>query len=219
MKRSKSAKLSRSKIVAGQETMERMGSEDSRVRFYLMERLSTARNVAWDPWPVKRFRQTEVSRAAKELVDLRNVSSLNHSIDKIVLLPASGNVPGIQGGTANMNMYSLRSPGLLPRRIHLWKIPGGKVMTRVGIESKPFVEFLKGLGVTDSRDSAKHLYFWKALSVSEKNPEQLVFPKSFEDKINIPEKFQSEMYQRWRAITVFPFLALPAEVPLSGLSI
>ncbi len=212
MRLSQEAKSSRFETAAGQNTA---GPGNAPSKFYLIERPSSARNVAWDPWPVKNFRENALFKAAKGLINSRNKSSFDNSIDKIVLLPASGNVAGIQGGTRNMDLYSLRSPSILPRRIHLWRTPGGKIMVWTGVDSQTLVKYLKGLDAPSTWGSIRYLHFWKSLSTSEQNAKRLILPESMKNAIGFSEQFQDEMYRRWRAVTIFPFLDLPAEVQVA----
>ena len=209
MKRPKETRSSLLKRVVCQSTVD---LEDTCARFYLLEKPSIGRKVAWNPWPVKKFRENTLFKEAKRLVDLRNTSSFDNSIDKIILLPASGSAAGVHEGTGNMGLYSVRSPSILPRRIHLWKSPGGKIMVRASVESKPLVAFLKDLDTKKSWGSVKHLRFWKSLSVSENNSKQLILPESMEDDNEASENFKDQMYQRWRAVVVFPMMELPAEL-------
>ena len=218
MERSKGIESVRRRGAASQEKINPKGEEDQRARFYLMKKLPEARKILWDPWPVKKFRGTEVFKAAQRLIDSRNTLSLDHCIDRVVLLPASGHVIGIQGGTGTTDLYSLRSPSMLPRKVHLWQTRGGKVMIHVGIVSKTLAGYLEDLGATDPRDPAKSLNFWKSLCVSETDPKQLVIPGTLGEISNVLEEFQDEMHRIWQAFTVFPFLALPAEVSFSSLS-
>lgn len=189
-----------------------VGSEDVWSKFYLIERSSLGRQVAWDPWPVKNFRENDLFKATKHVIDVRNALSLGNSLNKIVLLPASGSVAGIIGGTGNMELYSLRSPSILPRRIHFWRTPGGKIMVWKGAESKTLTEYLKGFDAPSKLGSGKYLHFWKSLSASEEIPKQIIIPESMKREIDVPKQFQEELYLRWRVATIFPFLNLPAEV-------
>ncbi len=209
MKRPKETRSSLLKKVACKSTVD---LEDTRSRFYLLEKPSQGRKVAWDPWPVKKSRENALFKEAKRLIDLRNTSSFDNSIDKIILLPASGSVAGVPGGTGNMDLYSVRSPSILPRRIHLWKTAGGKVMVRTRVESKSLVGFLEGLDAKKSWGSVKHLHFWKSLSVNKNNSKQLILPERMKDENDVSEHFQDQMYRRWRAVVIFPIMELPAEL-------
>lgn len=213
MRRSQGAKSNRlEKPAAVQNTM---GSEDAWSRFYLIEKPSLARKVVWDPWPVRTFRENALFRAAKRLIDLRNTLSFDNSLNRIVLLPASGSFAGIMGGTGDMDLYSLRSPSILPRRIHFWRTPGGKIMVWTGAESRTLTEYLKCLDAPSTVGSVKYLHFWKSLSPSEKIPKQIIIPEGMKKERNVSKQFQDELYLRWRATTIFPFLDLPAEVPVA----
>ena len=209
IRRPDGAKSGRLKKSAGQSIV---GPEDGWSRFYLIKRPLFARKVTWDPWPVQKFNESALFKAAKGLIGSRNTASLDNSIDKIVLLPASGSIPGVHGGTGNLDLYSLRSPSMLPRRIHLWMTRGGKIMVRTGVESKTLVELLKGHDATNAWGSVKHLRFWKTLSLSANLPKQLMLPESLKNEFVGSETYRSQIYRRWRAITIFPFLELPAEV-------
>ncbi len=210
MRRPQGAKSSRlEKQAAVQNTV---GSEDAWSKFYLIERPSLGHKVIWDPWPVKNFRENALFKATKHVIDVRNTLSFDNSLNKIVLLPASGSVAGIMGGTGNMDLYSLRSPSILPRRIHFWRTPGGKIMVWMGAESKTLTEYLKVLDAPSKLGPVKYLHFWKSLSASEKTPKQIIIPESMKGEMDVSKQFQEELYLRWRAATIFPFLDLPAEV-------
>lgn len=60
--------------------------------------------VAWDPWPVNNFSADATFKAAKWWIDQRNLQCVNICHDKIVLLPASGNTVGLQGGCKEMSL-------------------------------------------------------------------------------------------------------------------
>ncbi|KAL2047756.1 hypothetical protein ABVK25_011368 [Lepraria finkii] len=75
--------------------------------------------LVWDPWPVRNVQKDAILEAAKKIVRQQNSKCINICTDKIVLLPASGNIPGVQSGSLETPLYSIRSPEFLPVRIHL----------------------------------------------------------------------------------------------------
>ena len=80
--------------------------------------------LVWDPWPVTEVQKDAMFDAAMKLVQQRNSQCVDIYADKIELLPASGNVLGVQGGSQELSLYSLRSPDTMPVRFHLWHIVG-----------------------------------------------------------------------------------------------
>ena len=80
--------------------------------------------LVWDPWPVTIVHKDALFDAALKLVRQRNSHCVNICMDKIVLLPASGNLLGVQGGSREFPLYSLRSPDMPPVKFHLWHVAG-----------------------------------------------------------------------------------------------
>lgn len=177
--------------------------------------------MVWDPWPVTKFgcRKDTILKAARVLVRARNTELINICSNEIVLLPASGGVPGVQGGSRERPLYSLRPPKLEPFKIHLWQIPAvrtwnrttwswdvtpGKIMVRRGQKSEPLTQFLKAVGV--AKDDAKmsdlcnHFRCWRSLKTSN------------EWLNKFPRHLRGVVYQRWWSFNGFRFLQLPPEL-------
>ena len=207
MSRSLETKSSRLKREANQSVVK---TWDPFPQFYLIEKRSLAHTAVWDPWPVYKFRGNALFKEATRYIELRNSLSLDNTIDGMELLPAYSTIRGVHGGGGGMDLYSLRSPSMLPRRFHLWRNPGGKIMVRTGNESKTFVGFLEDLDMPKEGEFVKHMHFWKSLSVSEEDPRRPVLPELL--KWTFDQDFRNKVYRRWRAIIIFPFLELPAEV-------
>ncbi len=92
----------------------------------LVEKARRSKTLLWDPWPVSKVQKDAIFDAAMKLVRQRNSQCVNICADKIVLLPASGNLLGVQGGSRDLPLYSLRSPDTLPLKLHLWHVAGVK---------------------------------------------------------------------------------------------
>ena len=207
IRRSKDTKSNRLKREANQSSVK---TWDPFPKFYLIEERSLAHTAVWNPWPVYKFQGNALFKEATRYIELRNSSNLDNTINTMELLPACSGVKGVHGGSGGMDLYSLRSPSMLPRRFHLWRSPGGKLMVRTGNESKTFLDFLKGLDAPKEGETVKHLHFWKSLSASEEDPKRPILPALLEWTFD--QDLRNKMYQRWRAIIIFPFLELPAEV-------
>lgn len=178
------------------------------------------RGIAWDPWPVKNFRGDTTFEAAKKLIQPRDVQCVNICTDKIVLLPASGSISGVQGGSNELPLYSLRSPDKLPVRFHMWEIPAvwkwhdkalfwsvcrpKKLMVRHGQRTEPLTHFLQSFGVSkmDAKecDLCNHFCCWKGLSMNDKYLNEF------------PEHLRDPIYKKWWNINGFRFLELPPEL-------
>ncbi|MCJ1453453.1 hypothetical protein MMC28_003800 [Mycoblastus sanguinarius] len=198
--------------------------------------------MAWDPWPVKNFKKDSLFYAAQELVRVRNSKCIKIWTDQeptrdckarqidictekatvrhqVTLLPASGNIAGIQGGSLNVPLYSLRSANTLPIRVHLWLIPPvdtwtavegcfkrtpAKIMVRKGQRTESFSQFLNSFGIVKDDgqecDLCKHCSCWKSVKI---NDEWL---NSF------PIHFRQKVYKRWFSFNGFRFLELPPEL-------
>ena len=104
-----------------------------------------------DPWPVTKLgcRKDSVLEAARLPLRARN-TELVSTCNKIILLPASGNVHGVQGSSRERSLYSLHAPSIEPFKVHMWQIPAirtcnrttwswvitpGKIMVRRGQKS------------------------------------------------------------------------------------
>ena len=205
--RSPETRSSRLKREANQKAVEDV---DPFPKFWLMKKPYLIRGAVWDPWPVYEFRVNDLFKEAKKHIDRRNALNLDSTMDRMELLPACGSVRGVHGGGGGMDLYSLRSPSMFPRRIHLWRNPGGKIMLRTGTQSKTFVGFLRDFDATKPGETVKHLHFWKSLSISEKDPKKPILPELLEWTFD--RDLLEKMYRRWRATVIFPFLELPAEV-------
>lgn len=178
------------------------------------------KGMVWDPWLVKNFKEDVIFETAKKLVQQRNLQCVDICVDKIVLLPASGNIAGIQGGSKKLLLYSLRSPDTLPIKFHMWEIPAvwkwngkavswtltrpKKVMVRHGRLSEPLTNFLQSFGVVKKNvkecDLCTHFSCWRGLKVNHECLAQ--FPEHLRDIIN----------QRWWNNNGFRFLDLSPEL-------
>lgn len=177
--------------------------------FYLREPAGKSQDRSWDPWPVDRFRSNALFDAANEMIKKRNEKSVANFIDRVVLLPASNNVKGVQGGTSNTDLYSLRSPSKLPLRTHLWMTPRGRVMVRKGTHSIPFTELLDSFEAVKRSTSDQQNSFWKSLEISENS---LQFRGKSSSRIQIPSHLYEAVHRMWWKLNIFNFLALPAEL-------
>ena len=174
-----------------------------------------------DPWPVTKSkgREDTVLQAAQVLVRARNAELVNECSKAITLLPASGLVPGFQGGSCERPLYSLRSPNLEPFRVHLWQNPAvrrwnrttlswdvtpGRIMVRRGLESQQLTHLLKTLGVAKAEaktsDLCNHFRCWRSLSTRG------------EWLNEYPKHLGGMVYQRWWSYNGFRFLELPPEL-------
>lgn len=121
-------------------------------------------DMVCDPWPVTKSeaKKDTILEAAQLLVRARNTELVNECSNAITLLPASDAVSGLQGGSSERPLYSLRSPKVEPFKVHLWQTPAvrtwnrnslswnvtpGKIMVRRGVKSEPLMHLLKTLGV------------------------------------------------------------------------
>ena len=168
--------------------------------FYLLDRSESARKATWDPWPVTGRYADPVLENAMAIVKKRNSTSIDHCLDRIVLLPASGNTPYVQGGTQGLFLYSLRSPSFLPVRIQLWMTPGLKVMALKGRVSIPLEKYLQRIKPV-CWDFEKHYDLWNSLSYG-----------TALATFKISPQLQGEFHQRWWRINGFRFLDLPGEL-------
>lgn len=177
--------------------------------------------MACDPWPVTKYgcKNDTVLEAALVLVRARNTELIPACSNEIILLPASGAVPGIQGGSRERPLYSLRPPRLEPFKIHLWQIPAnrtwnrttwswnvtpGKIMVRRGQKSEPLTQFLKTLGVAKGEamisDLCNHFQCWRFLKTGDEWLDEF------------PWHLRGVVYQRWWSFNGFRFLQLPPEL-------
>lgn len=168
-------------------------------RFYLLE---NSREVAWDPWPVKRFVPTALFKAALDQVKQRNEETVDNLIDRIVILPACNSVADVHAQTSGTELYSIRSPKKLPVRIHLWMTAGGKIMVRKNCSSIPFRVLLKTFDTLTWEGPCKHYKFWRSVTLSQLDLRQL----------QIPKRLHQTVHDRWRLMNVFRYMDLPAEL-------
>ena len=172
-----------------------------------------------DPWPVTKLRKDTVLEAAQILVRARNTELVNECSNAITLLPASGAITNVQGGSLERRLYSLRSPTIEPFKVHLWQVPAvriwnetkgswnviaGKIMVRRGLRSEPFTHLLITLGVTKDKatigDLCKHFRCWRLLN-------------AHDGWLNeYPRNLREVVYQRWWSFNGFRFLELPPEL-------
>ena len=92
----------------------------------LVRKARRSNTLVWDPWPVTKVQKDAIFVAAMKLVRQRNSQCVDICANKIELLPASGTILGVQGGSRELPLYSLRSPDTLPVRFHLWHVAGLK---------------------------------------------------------------------------------------------
>ena len=92
----------------------------------LVRKARRSQTLVWDPWPVTKVQKDAIFDAAMKLVRQRSSQCVDICANKIELLPASGTILGVQGGSRELPLYSLRSPDTLPVRFHLWNVAGLK---------------------------------------------------------------------------------------------
>lgn len=177
--------------------------------------------VLIDTWPVRKVgcRKDNLLEAAQVLVQARNTKLISTCSNMIILLPASGAIPGVQGGSREKPLYSLRQPNLDPFKVHLWQIPAvqtwnettwswdltpGKIMARRGHKSEPLTQLLKTLGVAKGEagvdDLCNHFQCWRHL---ETRGEWLN---------EFPRHIRGTVYRRWWSFNRFPLMQLPPEL-------
>ncbi|CAD6589640.1 MAG: hypothetical protein ASARMPREDX12_003911 [Alectoria sarmentosa] len=165
-----------------------------------------AQGLVWDPWPVK-LKHTvndDILSAAQVLVRIHNAGCITCS-HQVTLLPASGNNPNQQGGSADRGLYSLRSPSELPVRIHIWRTPGAKIMASKGLQTAALTVILASFGSLKMRnikasDICKHYRCWKS---------RLICKKWLE---SVPTQLHRTVHERWWSFNGFFFLKLPLEL-------
>lgn len=165
-----------------------------------------AQGLVWDPWPVK-LKHTvndDILSAAQVLVRIHNTGCITCSL-QITLLPASGNIPNRQGGSADRGLYSLRSPSELPVRIHIWQPPGAKIMASKGLQTAALTVILASFGSLKKRnikpsDICKHYRCWKSRLISKKWLE------------SVPSQLHRIVHERWWSFNGSSFLKLPLEL-------
>lgn len=174
-----------------------------------------------DSWLIDKkleCRKDSVLEAARLLVRAHNTQLVN-VCSKIVVLPASGNVHGIQAGSRERSLYSLHAISLEPFEVHMWQIPAihtwnratsscvitpGKIMVRRGQKSEPLSQLLKTLGVAKREakpsDLCNHFQCWRTLDTG------------CEWLNRFPKHLHGSVYQRWWSFNGFKFLQLPPEL-------
>ena len=204
-------------------------TESPRCRFAKQGRVSNSmkdaqhlpQEIVWDPWPVTKSkgRKDAILEAAQVLVRARNNQLVNECGNAITVLPASGPVPGFQGGSSERPLYSLRSPNIEPFKVHLWQNPTvrtwnrtsmswnitpGRIMVRRGLKSEALTHLLNTLGVDKGeakmRDLCKHFRCWRSLTTRDGWLNEY------------PEHLRGVVYQRWWSFNGFRFLELPPEL-------
>ncbi|MCJ1257408.1 hypothetical protein MMC24_005233 [Lignoscripta atroalba] len=180
--------------------------------FYLLDE-DKARKLMWDPWPVTKrgnHRNDEISRAAQKVVKQRNNTSPDTFLDPVVLLPACGNISGVQGGCHGFPLYSIRSPSSPPAKVHLWMSPKSQVMVLKGRHAEPLEQFLKKTKPIPWV-LPDHYGLWKRIVYEEVQMEKGETWAS--DVYPIPGHLLEEVYQRWWSVNgPFRFLDLPGEI-------
>lgn len=159
-------------------------------------------DIPWDPWPVRRHKPTALFLAAQVLIKERNSENIDNVIDRVVLLPASGSIPGVQGGVGGVDLFSIRSPRKLPVRFHMWMAPGSMVMMKKDGQIMSLSLFLKTFDIFCWNGTFKHHQFWESVILDHKVLSDLKAPK----------RFHLAMFQRYWSIHPFRFLDLPAEL-------
>ncbi|MCJ1466870.1 hypothetical protein MMC07_005492 [Pseudocyphellaria aurata] len=171
-------------------------------RFYLLEGDAASDALEWDPWPVKRFVPTALSKAALDQVKQRNEENVDNLIDRVVILPACSSVAGVHARTSGTELYSIRSPKKMPVRIHLWMTAAGKIMVRKNCSSIPFRILLETFETLTWEGPCKHYRFWRSVTL---NPQDL-------SQLQIPKRLHQTVHDRWRLMNVFRYMDLPAEL-------
>lgn len=167
--------------------------------FYLLD---IKPDLPWDPWPVRRQKPTALFLAAQVLVKERNSENIDNVVDRIVLLPASGSIPGIQGGVGGVDLFSIRSPRNMPVRIHMWMAVGNMVMIKKDGQITSLSRFLKTFDISSWNGIFKHFKFW----------ESVILDYKVLSDIKAPKRFHQAMFERYWSINPFRFLDLPPEL-------
>lgn len=167
--------------------------------FYLLD---IKPNIPWDPWPVRSHKPTALFSAAQGLIRERNRENIDNVIDRVVLLPASGSFPGVQGGVDGVDLFSIRSPRKLPVRIHMWMAAGNMVMMKKDGQRMSLILFLKTFDISSWNGTFKHYKFWESIILDHKVLSDL----------KVPKLFHQAMFERWWSIHPFRFLDLPPEL-------
>lgn len=159
-------------------------------------------DIPWDPWPVRRQKPTALFLAAQVLIRERNSENIDNVVDRVVLLPASGSISGIQGGVSGVDLFSIRSPRNLPVRIHMWMAAGNMVMIKKDGQMMSLRRFLKTFDISSWNGNFKHFKFWESVILDYKVLRDIKAPKSF----------HQAMFDRYWSIHPFRFLDLPPEL-------
>ena len=217
--------------------MSSQGLGDAFGRFYSLsdkENLKAKRiqrsqeGLVWDPWPVTNFKDNAAFRAAKSLVDQRNLQPINFCVDMITILPASPHMADHQGGNQTWRLYSLRSPARLPVKFHMKEFPAiircctrkfdnqrrevlndcipnrsTRLIVRCGAVVELLIDFLRSFSVTKMDAKVGHFCdhhaYWRKLNMSD------------ESLMEFPERLRDWIYRKWCG-THCRFLELPAEL-------
>lgn len=166
-------------------------------------------DMPWDPWPVRKHKPTALFLAAQVLIRERNGENIDNAIDRVVLLPASGSIPGLQGGFGGVDLFSIRSPSKLPARIHMWMAPGNTVMMKKDGQTILLRRFLKTFDISSWSGTFKHYQFW----------ESVILDHKVLCSLRAPKRFHQAMFQRWWSIHPFRFLDLPPELRIMVLKL
>lgn len=167
--------------------------------FYLLD---IKPDIPWDPWPVRRQKPTALFLAAQVLIRERNNENIDNVVDRVVLLPASGSIPGIQGGVGGVDLFSIRSPRNMPVRIHMWMAAGNVVMIKKDGQMMSLSRFLKTFDISSWNGIYKHFKFW----------ESVILDYKVLSDIKAPKPFHQAMFERYWSIHSFRFLDLPPEL-------
>lgn len=169
--------------------------------FYLLD---IKPDIPWDPWPVRRQKPTALFLAAQVLIRERNSENIDNFVDRLVLLPASGSIPGIQGGVGGVELVSIRSPRNMPIRIHMWMAAGNGNMVMIKKDGcmMSLSRFLKTFEVASWDGICKHFRFWKSV----------ILDYQVLRDMKAPKRIHQAMFERYWSIHPFRFLDLPPEL-------
>lgn len=167
--------------------------------FYLLD---IKQDIPWDPWPVRRQKPTALFLAAQVVIRERNSENIDNVVDRVVLLPASGSIPGIQGGVGGVDLFSIRSPRNMPVRIHMWMAAGNMVMMKKEDQMMSLSRFLKSFDISSWKGICKHFKFW----------ESVILDYKVLSDIKAPKRLHQAMFERYWSIHPFRFLDLPPEI-------
>ena len=158
--------------------------------------------LQWDPWPVRQHHVDCLLSHVQALVASSNAESADHAADAVDTLRASPCNHGLQTSSMDRGLYSIRSPSMLPIRVHIWRIPGGKILVRRGHNIQTLSSFLDDLGCFRWKDAATRLEFWKSLPTRDQSMAMANPPRNLRRKVALA----------WHAANPLRFLDLPAEL-------